>query len=106
MNKTSSVEERKNRAIQIQENLEKLNANVNAVKNNPDKGFQVEWNDGHDRKIVFVPAEDFTGLSVYFYGDGLNTARAGLSAKAAYLLSDGIMKMLRDNKEFLDNLNG
>ena len=105
MNKTSSVEERKNRAIQIQENLEKLNANVNAVKNNPDKGFQVEWNDGHDRKIVFVPAEDFTGLSVYFYGDELNTARIGLSAKAAYLLADGIMKMLRDNKEFLDNLN-
>jgi len=91
-------------AAKVQENLEKINENEKPIKNNPDKGFQVEWNDGHDRKIVFVPAEDFSGLCVYFYGDGLNTARIGLSSRAAVLLSDGIMKMLRENKEFLEKL--
>lgn len=100
MNKDDRIK----RAIEIQENLEKLNENEKPIKNNPEKGFQCEWNDGHERKIVFVPAEDFSGISAYFYGDGLNTARIGLSNRAALLLSDGIMKMFRDNKEFLEKM--
>lgn len=91
-------------AAKVQENLEKINENEPPVKWNIDKGFQAEWNDGHDRKIVFIPAEDFSGISAHFYGDGLNTARIGLSTRAAILLSDGIMKMLRENKEFLEKL--
>ena len=91
-------------AAKVQENLEKINENEPPVKWNIDKGFQTEWNDGHDRKIVFIPAEDFSGISAYFYGDGLNTARIGLSTRAAITLSDGIMKMLRENKEFLEKL--
>ena len=81
-------------AAKVQENLEKINENEPPVKCNIDK----------DRKIVFIPAEDFSGISAYFYGDGLNTARIGLSTRAAILLSDGIIKMLRENKEFLEEL--
>jgi hypothetical protein len=91
-------------AIKVQENLEKINENEKSIKWNTEKGFQNEWNDGHDRKIVFIPTEDFSGIGVYFYGDELNTARVGLSTRAALILSDGILKMFRENPEFLDKL--
>jgi hypothetical protein len=68
------------------------------------KGLRCEWNDGKARKIDFIPAEDFCGMSVYVYTDDLCTAKMGLSIKAAISLSEGIMKMIRDNKEFLVKL--
>jgi hypothetical protein len=91
-------------AIKIQENLTKVNEDEEPIKGNPAKGLRCEWNDGKARKIDFIPADNFSGMSVYVYTDDLCTAKMGLSTKAAITLSEGIMKMLRDNKEFLAKL--
>jgi hypothetical protein len=91
-------------ACKVQDNLEKVNSEEPRVEWDADNGIQTEWNDGKDRKIVFIPSKDRTGIAVYIYTDGLNTARVGLSTKAAITLSDGIMKLLRDNKEFIEKL--
>jgi hypothetical protein len=94
----------KETAAKVQENLEAVNVDAPDVEWDIDSGFQAEWNDGKPRKIVFVPSKDRTGIAVYVYTDGLNTARMGLSTRAAIMLSDGIMKMLREHPAFLDKL--
>lgn len=102
----TTKEDRINAAIKIQENLEEINKNDQSIEWNPDKGFQCEWDDGKKKKIIFVPAKDFSGIAVYFYTENLATARIGLTIPAAINLSSGIKKMLTSDERFIENIKG
>lgn len=99
----STKEDRIEMAIQVQKNLEKVNENDKCLKYDLTKSKHVRWcdRDGHDHEIVVLPVEDYSGVGVYVYTDGLNTARMGLSTKAALYLMQGIEEVIVKDKEFL-----